>query len=241
MTIPVRSSPTRRGLSAHSHTPQARKVYRAARQSCVVPISPAQSPAWATPRLPVMTESPFAPLRCYLLGSRVVHDLDQHYPVLSAPTGSCAEARSSVSLCHRLWSTILAGCCEPLLHLAPSQRYLCRSVLRCLDPYRGGWQGALARFFPCHIGLPPVPLGRLFHRNPFNDFRTGVLSQRQSFDDLQASEFAATQVVPTAGIHSGCWGSRGVYVRAERGSLPPRASDMLAVRMGNWRQRSPTS
>jgi hypothetical protein len=25
MTIPVRSSPTRRGLSAHSHTPQARK------------------------------------------------------------------------------------------------------------------------------------------------------------------------------------------------------------------------
>jgi hypothetical protein len=37
-------------------------------------------------------------LRCYLLGSRVVHDLDQHYPVLTAPTGSCAEARSSVSL-----------------------------------------------------------------------------------------------------------------------------------------------
>jgi hypothetical protein len=102
MTVPVRSSPPRRGLSAHSHAPRARKVYRAARQSCVIPFTPAQSPAWATPRLPVMTESPFAPLRCYLLSSRVVHDLGQHYPAFTAPTGSCVEARSSVSLCHRL-------------------------------------------------------------------------------------------------------------------------------------------
>jgi hypothetical protein len=58
----------------------------------------------------------------------------------------------------------------------------------------------------------------------------GVISRLQSFDDLQASEFAATQVVPTAGNQHGCQGGRGVYVRAERGSLPPRASDMLAVR-----------
>src|SRR6516162_360605 len=41
-----------------------------------------------------MTESPFAPLRCYLLGSRVVHDLDQHYPVLTAPTASFSAAFS---------------------------------------------------------------------------------------------------------------------------------------------------
>src|SRR5262249_14202289 len=57
----------------------------------------------------------------------------------------------------------------------------------------------------------------------------GCFSQRQSFDNLQASEFAATQVVPTSGVPSGRRGCRGVYVRAERGSLPPRASDMLAV------------
>ena len=31
MTIPARSSLTRRGLSAHSHTPHARQVYLAAR------------------------------------------------------------------------------------------------------------------------------------------------------------------------------------------------------------------
>src|SRR5215831_3635843 len=58
----------------------------------------------------------------------------------------------------------------------------------------------------------------------------GVFTRLQSFDDLQASEFAATQVVPTAGNQHGGQGGRGVYVRAERGSLPPRASDMLAVR-----------
>jgi hypothetical protein len=57
-----------------------------------------------------------------------------------------------------------------------------------------------------------------------------LLTRLQSFVNLQASEFAATQVVPTAGIQSGCQGGRGVYIRAERGSLPPRASDMLAVR-----------
>src|SRR5262244_1361407 len=65
-------------------------------------------------------------------------------------------------------------------------------------------------------------MGRLNHKAPLNDFRAGGA--------FQASEFAATQVVPTAGNQHGCQGGRGVYVRAERGSLPPRASDMLAVR-----------
>src|SRR5262245_8262354 len=102
------------------------------------PFAPAQSPAWEAPRLSVMTESPFAPSRRYLLRSRVAHDFCQLYPALIAPMGSCAEVRSSVSLCHWLCSTVLAGCCEPLLHLAPSQRYLRRSFPRCLDPYHGG-------------------------------------------------------------------------------------------------------
>src|SRR6516164_11391329 len=99
-----------------------------------------------------MTESPFAPSRCYLLGSHVVHGFDQRYPVFIAHTGSCAIPRFSVSLCHRLCSTVFAGCCEPLLHLGTSQRCLRRSFLGCLDPYHGGGQGALTRFFPCHIG-----------------------------------------------------------------------------------------
>jgi hypothetical protein len=86
---------------------------------------------------------------------------------------------------------------------------------------------------PVTSAFPKFPVGRLCHKIPLNDFRAGGISQLQSFTNVQASEFATTQVVPTANIHFECQGGRGVYVRAERGSLPPRASDMLAVRMGN--------
>jgi hypothetical protein len=86
---------------------------------------------------------------------------------------------------------------------------------------------------PVTSAFPKALAGRLIHRVPLNDFRAGRITRLQSFDNVQASEFAATQVVPTAGIQFECQGGRGVYVRAERGSLPPRASDMLAVRMGN--------
>src|SRR6516164_10908438 len=82
-----------------------------------------------------MTESPFAPSRCYLLGSHVVHGFDQRYPVFIAHTGSCAIPRFSVSLCHRLCSTVFAGCCEPLLHLGT-----CRvgEDVTTLTPHRTG-------------------------------------------------------------------------------------------------------
>src|SRR6516225_4808538 len=69
-------------------------------------------------------------------------------------------------------------------------------------------------------------------RHSAQRLQSGVCFTRlQSFDNLQASEFAATQVVPTASIQCGCRGGRGVCIRAERGSLPNRASDMLAVRI----------
>jgi hypothetical protein len=46
-------------------------------------------------------------------------------------------------------------------------------------------------------------VGRLYHNIPLNDFRAGLLTRLQSFDNLQASEFAATQIVPTAGTKCG--------------------------------------
>ena len=46
----------------------------------------------------------------------------------------------------------------------------------------------------------------LDHMSPFNDFRTVVLSRLPSFVDLQASEFAVTQVVPTARQPIDCQG-----------------------------------
>ena len=51
---------------------------------------------------------------------------------------------------------------------------------------------------PVTSAFPKFPVGRLNHKIPLNDFRAGGISQLQSFDNLQASEFAATQVVPTA-------------------------------------------
>jgi hypothetical protein len=67
--------------------------------------------------------------------------------------------------------------------------------------------------------LPPHPL---------NDFRAGLISRLQSFDNLQASEFAChpgrshrwhPMVVP---------GRPWRCIRAERGSLPCRASDVAS-------------
>src|SRR6516225_2861872 len=66
-----------------------------------------------------MAESPFAPARCDLLGSRLEHVLHQHYPVLIAPTRSCAKAGSSVSLCRssdpQSLQVAVSPCCIQLL------------------------------------------------------------------------------------------------------------------------------
>src|SRR5215475_11708643 len=63
--------------------------------------------------------------------------------------------------------------------------------------------------------------------------QSGVCSRGCSHSIIfRPPSLLATQVVPTAGIQCGCQGGRGVYIRAERGSLPNRASDMLAVRIG---------
>jgi len=71
MTIPLLSSLSREGLSAHSHTPTRHRF--TAQFDGRVPYSAypgAESGAGA--HLPsVMTESPFAPSRHYLLGRRV--------------------------------------------------------------------------------------------------------------------------------------------------------------------------
>ena len=67
---------------------------------------------------------------------------------------------------------------------------------------------------------------------PYSDFRTGMISGLQSFADVQASGFARH---PGRSYRSGSvdpLGSRGFYVRASDGLLPPRPSDMLAVRIG---------
>jgi hypothetical protein len=68
---------------------------------------------------------------------------------------------------------------------------------------------------------------------PLNDFRAGGILRGCSHSIIfRLPSLLATQIVLTAGLQCGCQGGRGVYIRAERSSLPPRASDMLAVRIG---------
>ena len=79
----------------------------------------------------------------------------EHYPSFIAHTGSCAGPKSSSCLGFTLVHQILAGCCEPLLEVGPSRRYLCRSFSRCLAPYPGG---SLCCFCPLlHTELRPSP------------------------------------------------------------------------------------
>jgi hypothetical protein len=83
-----------------AYTPRAAGLPRSSKAACRPNYAGTESGKSGT-RLPVMTESPLAPSRHYPSGSRVEHDLDQRYPILIAPTGSCARPRSSVSLCIR--------------------------------------------------------------------------------------------------------------------------------------------
>ncbi len=67
-------------------------------------------------------------------------------------------------------------------------------------------------------------------RYPYSDFRTGDITGLQSFSNVQASGFACH---PDRSYRCAITqGSRGFYVRAYYGLLPPRTSDMLAARIG---------
>jgi len=58
----------------------------------------------------------------------------------------------------------------------------------------------------------------------------GLFSRLQSFTNVQARRFARH---PDCSYRSAyTLGSRGFYIRAYHGSLPPRAPDMLTVRFG---------
>jgi len=72
--------------------------------------------------------------------------LRAHAPILNPPT----------AYGHCLGRWVFAGCCQPLLSIGPSRRYLCESFSACLNPYPGCSHGASTRFFPQDNGLPDV-------------------------------------------------------------------------------------
>jgi hypothetical protein len=66
-----------------------------------------------------------------------------HASILNPPTTSEKPERR-----------VFAGCCQPLLKVGPSRRYLYESFSTCLNPYPGCSCGALTHFFPQNNGLP---------------------------------------------------------------------------------------
>ena len=101
IAFPMQSSQRCGGSSAHPHTPLTHAVY--SRLDTIVSCPHASGPVSCrgTPTVPAMTESSFAPPRCYLVRRSVSRSLGRHDPTLMAHTNSCARPRSSVSLCFR--------------------------------------------------------------------------------------------------------------------------------------------
>ncbi len=140
---------------------------------------------------PLLTESPFAPLRCYLSRGCICCSLDQHYPALFATTDSCATPDSSSALSSSPETKIFAGCCKPLLVSAPSRRYLRESFSACKDPYPGCPYNAFTRFFPQDYGLPNVLIRSALGKTPHNAISVWrIFSRLQSFANVLARRFA---------------------------------------------------
>ena len=126
---------------------------------------------------------------------------------------------------------VFAGCYQPLLPPGSSRRYLCESFLGCLVPYHGGPTECMCLFLPlCHrpsptgvwVGFPLLSANTTFHG--------AYLSRLQTFLYVQASKFAH---LPDRSYRYAILrrAAEAFYIRADRASLPPHASDMLAVRI----------
>ena len=126
---------------------------------------------------------------------------------------------------------VFAGCYQPRLRVGSSRRYLCESFLGCSAPYHGGTPECFCLFLPLvSSAFPRYQLGRLPASFRQNDFSAGTI-----FEAAGISLCSGLQVclpprsfLPLLDFGQG---SRGFYVRAEHASLPPHASDMLAIRI----------
>ena len=106
--------------------------------------------------LPIMVGHPSVPSEGITPPSSL---LRAHAPILNPSTASG----------FNLVRWVFAGCRQSLLGVGPSRPYLCESFPGCLDPYPGSPCGALTRFFPQDIGLPPVRI-----RSATNHVRTAT-------------------------------------------------------------------
>ncbi len=172
-------------------------------------------------------------------------------PVRSSRTGERPRAPSEgVTPPSPLLRAHVPDRCPPSVFGFPGTEGLCRllpapagyrpfpmftrhSFPACPALYPGGFRGAYARFFPRTIGLRRVSTGSACRVYPHSDFRAdrNFEASGHSFGIFEPAVLLATLVARTRRPF-GLPASDGFYVRAPRGSLPPRAPVMLAVRSG---------
>lgn len=226
ITFPMESSQRCGGSSAHPHTPLTHAVYSMLDTIVSLPRSSGPVSCRGTRTVPAMTESPFAPPRYYLVRRSVYRSLGQHYLTLLAHTNSCARPRSSMSLCFRSDSQSLPVAVSP------------------------GWKSAFPGVISANLSpdawtrTPGLPLVLIpvssqgtsaftvsgpARQNTIIRTATSVRGRFRGCSHslmFRPPDLLATQVAPTAVLPLG---SRGFYIRAYCGLLPPRTSDMLAV------------
>jgi len=221
------------GLSACSHTPVILTVY------CV--------PRPYLDSLLLRSESHqlfrMGPAMCreFLCRSKVLPfpGMIQDHSPLALPGVHCYYKlmRQTYFLCSppllRFVRPVFAGCHKPLLIIGPSQRYLHRSFQRCLTPYPGSFCGAISHCFPQDIGLLPRNKGSAGCNIPHSNFGTGGVFGAVSI--LFCSDLFVCSPPWLLALYVFAQASSDFYFRAEHGSLPNRASDMLTARMRNWR------
>ena len=160
---------------------------------------------------------------------RAPSPLDRHSPIDLATMGSCARPRSSVPLADRStvqsWQVAASPCWNQVLPDVISAH----PSSRAWTPTPAARGVHLPVSSSTTSAFPPLGQGRR-QQDPCSDFSTVAISGLQSFLYVQARGFARH---PGRSYRYGIpQGSRDFYVRASRGSLPPHAPDMLAVRIG---------
>jgi len=157
-----------------------------------------------------------------------LHHLGDRCVTVFALTGSCAE---SIALLSALLYARPSGLCR-LLSAPAGHRSFPTISLRIFPQMPGP---LLRRSQEAHMPVSSslssaFPNGRLGRLPATIREHSATFSKLQTFRYVQASEFAHLPGRSYRCAQMGAQGSRGLYVRAYRASLPLHAPDMLAAR-----------
>ncbi len=76
-------------------------------------------------------------------------------PLLHRSYGLMRQTKTLLLISVSLIQQVFAGCCQSLLGVGLSRRYLCRSFVRCLAPYSGGFPWCFYPFLPMETSAFP--------------------------------------------------------------------------------------